>query len=278
MEFYKQLFIFLSFFALSSAKFFISEFFDFRELKISCVAFYLKKIYNLSSIDENLIADCVTSEINDFERSISEFVVKEIEEEISKGQRINNERGVSECAINLLEFYHINAVFKVLAYAHNLLNVSANPQKSCENVVKFTPLNVTEDCDGKALTVKLGNEKSFTRFRHCLNELFRTYRVDKIVFDEDLGEIFERKFGKHLVEFLRQLSVMAVKYCGNNESLEVERIEDLAQIDIFGFTEPSVRVEKCIIEEVQKRVENSFKISIELKIVIEIIFKCLEKF
>jgi hypothetical protein len=277
MEFYKQFLIFLNFFASLNAKIFITDFFDFRELDKRCVAFHLQKIYNFpnTQIDENLMADCVR-EINDFERSITEFVVKEIEG-IPKGQGINNEK-VSECAINLLEFYNVTAlIFKASAYAHKIKNVSVNPQKSCENVVKFAPLITAE---GTALAVKPNNETSFTRLRHCLNDLFQTYRVEKIVFiDEHGSEFIERKFGKHLVEFLKQMSAMSVQYCENEaETLKVEKVEDLAQIDLFGFTELSLRVENCIIDEIQMKVGNNSEISIERKIVTETILKCMKEF
>lgn len=283
MEGFRRLILIFNFFALFRAEI-ISDFFDFHQIDQKCVAIYLKEFYNFNfTVDEELAKKCVT-ENEKFEASISESI-----EEILKGQEINNTKA-SECAINLFRFYNINSViFKALAYNHAIANLTLtpNPQKSCENVVKFSPPPpdniIIDDCDGKVMTVRLveyNNHKSFTQFRHCLNDLFRAYRVDKIVFNDDFGEIFMRKFGRHLMEFL-QLLVIRLNHCDDDGgTVEGNSVEDFAAIDLFGFTEPSLRVEGCIIDELRGvAVQGSLKnIKIERKILIETIFKCLKEF
>lgn len=284
MEGFELLILILNIFATFRAEI-LSDFFDYRQINQKCVAIYLKELYNFNiTVDEQLAKKCVT-ENQKFETSIFDTI-----DEILKGQEINNSKA-SECAINLFGFYNINSViFKALAYNHAIVNLTLtpNPQKSCENVIKPPPpdiIIVIDDCDEKVMTVRLAehyNHKSFTHFRHCLNDLFRAYRVDKIVFDDGFGEIFMRKFGRHLMEFLRQLMVMALKYCENDvgDTVEGNSFEDLAAIDLFGFTEPSLRVEWCIIDELRgvagKVLQENSKV--DQKIVIEAFFKCLKEF
>ena len=283
MEGFERLILIFNIFATIRGEI-LSDFFDYRQINQKCVAIYLKEFYNFNiSVDEELDKKCVAKN-QKFETSIFDTI-----DEILKGQEINNSKA-SECAINLFGFYNINSViFKALAYNHAIgnLTLTPNPQKSCENVIKsFSPPppdNIV--IDEKMMTVRLAehnNHKSFTHFRHCLNDLFRAYRVDKIVFDDGFGEIFMRKFGRHLMEFLRQLVVMALKYCEGDvgEAIDGNSFEDLAAIDLFGFTDPSLRVEGCIIDELRgvagKVLQENSKI--DQKIIIEAVLKCLKEF
>lgn len=278
----KRLILLAIFFSFLHAEI-ISDFFSYREIDEKCVVLYLREFYNLNiTIDVNLTRKCKIVN-KKFESSISESI-----KEILKGHEINN----TECAINLFGFYNINSViFKALAYNHEITDLTPtfNPNKSCENVINFQPPSdinqLDEDCDEKVMTVSLvidnNDNKSFTHIRHCLNDLFRAYRgVDKIAID-GLGEIFMRKFPRHLMEFLKQVTERAVKYCDDvEEDLETGSIEDLAAIDLFGFTEPSLRVQECIIDELIGKATkiDEFTSEINSKIHTEITFKCLTRF
>lgn len=251
---------------------------DIYQLNQKCVVHYFTH-YDANVSGEGAYRSC-SRDIRDLERSISQTIggILEGEEQVDAKVRM--------CAVNLLEFYNVKTVvFKAFAYHQNLLEFTTNSQQSCKDVVKFNSTHTVECGDIKVMTVEpIGVNKSFVHLKHCLNDLFHEFQVDKIAFDD--GEIFNRKFGKHLMEYLMQLSMMGLKYCESYEKVEVNSIEDLAGIDIFGLTEPSKRIEKCIADEIQMEkssklvnqilFENDFTMS--RKRLIEITLNCLKEF
>jgi hypothetical protein len=271
----------LNFLAIKS--YFITELFDVYQIESECVAQYLNIEY--TNVTENDERRC-KNDIQKFERSI----LQTIEEILKDKEEINVE--VKKCAVNLLKSYNLTSVvFRALAYHQKLIKFTTNSQQSCENVVKFNSTLTVMECGLKVLTVEsIGVNKSFIHLKHCLNDLFYEFKADKIAFDDsDGGEISRRLFGKHFVEFLMQLTMMGVKYCESEGKIVVDDIKDIARIDIFGLTQPSKRVESCIIEDIQYEKHskafyqilfNYFKqnFSLSHKKLIEITLNCIMEF
>lgn len=271
----------LNFLAIES--YYLTELFDINQFDSVCVAQYLN--IKKTNTSKNDFKRCDRN-IEALKRSISQTI-----EEILEGQeKINDE--VKKCAINLVDFYNITSVvFRALAYHQKSLEFTTNSQQSCEDIVKFNSTLSVMECGMKVLTVEsIGVNKSFLHLKHCLNDLFHEFKVDKIVFSDSLdSEISKRLFGKHLMEFLMQLSMMGVKYCKGDENLDVENVENLVGIDFFGLTQPSKRVENCIIEIIKyekdsralyrilfNNLEESFTIS--QKKIIKIVLTCIKEF
>lgn len=267
----------LNFLAVKS--YFLTDLFDIYQFDEKCVVQFLNT-HTLNVTREN--HNRCDHDIRTLKRSVSQTI-----EEILEGhEKIN-----VECAINLLEFYNISSVvLKALAYHQKLVEITTNAQLSCKDVIKFnSTLSVTE-CGEKVLTVEsIGVSKSFTHLRHCFNDLFFEFQPDKIAFNEKQeSEIYPRYFGKHLMEFLMQVSMIGLKYCEKSENVEINS-NNFTGIDIFGLTQPSIKIEKCIIEEIKhenhlnflhKFSLNSFDeiFSVNHKRLIEITLICLKEF
>lgn len=262
----------LNFFAIES--YFITELFTVDQIDRICVAKHLNIELNITGNDEDVDKKICNREIEGFKKSIPQ-TIKGI---LSDKPEINAE--VEKCAINLLEFYNITSiVFKALAYHQKLLDFTTNSQKSCEDVVKFNSTLTDGDCGIKVLTVEsIGVNKSFIHLKHCLNDLFHELKADKIAFDDsDGGEIFNRLFGKHLMEFIMQLSMMGVKYCEIDDKV-VDDTDDVG-IDIFGLTEPSKKVENCIMEEIKNKKDlTDENFTMTKKKMIKIVIACMKEF
>lgn len=259
--------------------FYLTELFDVNQFDSVCVTQYLN--IERSNTSKNDFKRC-NRDIKAFERSIWQTI-----EEILEGHDVE----VKKCAINLLESYNITSVvFRALAYHQNSLNFTTNSQQSCEDVVKFNSTLSVMECGIKVLTVEsIGVNKSFIHLKHCLNDLFHEFKADKILFNDSLhSEISQRLFGKHLMEFLMQLSMMGVKNCKNDEQIEVKDFEEVG-IDFFGLTQPSKNVEKCIKENLkyEKEFKTLYKIlfnnleenfTISHKKINEIVLTCIAEF
>lgn len=257
---------------LAIKSYFITELFDVYQVDPKCIALYFNiKIFYFT---ENDFKRC-SRDIYLLEKSFYKTIEENLE---SQAEKINVE--VENCAINFLEFHNIFPVaFKALAYHQKLLNFTTNSKQSCKDVVKFNTTLTVAECGIKVMAVEsIGVNKSFVHLKHCFNDLFEEFKPDKIVFDD--SEISKRLFGKHFMEFLVQLSAMGVKYCGNDEKTQVENIEDIAVIDIFGLTQPSKRVENCIERKIKKLKNFNFdeKFAMSQKRLIEIVVTCLKEF
>jgi hypothetical protein len=210
----------------------------------------------------------------------------------------------------MLKFYNISEVLvKAIAYNYyptELVKYN-NVTNSCHNVVELNE-GKRSPSDGVMIVNSSKCNKSLGKLRHCLNDLFSEYKLDRIRIDGD--EIGVRRFGWHTITFMQHLAEISSNYCKSMEDLgslvdtlreffnnridyDKELIErcgitssnfnfnenfyEFVAIDLFGFTQPSIDVEQCIIRNYRdmKKREDLME---NYRNFIEIVMKCLSYF
>jgi hypothetical protein len=253
---------------------------DFNE---DCIVHYLSRDHpnhnlNLSSfigvVDDN---NC-DNKIELYERSF----YNTIDENLMKNHG-NESQDVLECTINQLRAYNVSEIFlKAIAYNYYPTQfVTFNSAlESCKGIIKFNNNYATRVENERVLAVILtdGN-KSINEIQSCLNDLFSELKLNKIVlndeFDNSPYSVQVRSFGMHTITFIQLLTNMAINLCSTMENIDkmfdsaqlnaienlfnikseifVEKLHEIAIIDLFGFSRPSKNVEQCIIDEHRRR-------------------------
>ncbi|KAG5685034.1 hypothetical protein PVAND_014237 [Polypedilum vanderplanki] len=225
------------------------DYFDFNE---ECVINYIKR---------SGIGRYCRDEITNYKEMFINTVKEKLEGEES-----------SECVINHIKFYNISEVFlKAIAYNYDP-NHFVTFKNSCNDVMSNNMSIFIDDCGSRATIVILRQDnKSLRKLRHCFNDLFYKFKLDKIiVFDETDGsrsEIGARNFAKHSLTFIEEIIKITLMSCSKEKSEILKKLsntiydkneEEFEEIfhencwvDLFGFTQPSKNVERCIIDEYQ---------------------------
>jgi uncharacterized protein YpiB (UPF0302 family) len=243
-------------------------------------AFVITTLTDYVDFDENCVVDYVQE--TDIDRRCRNKVAKyrssfyeTIRERLTEPD---------ECAVNQLERYNVSEVLlRAIAYNYNPCHfVTFNAVESCEGVLKWSNNSVFRDNCGYNVTIVTLSQhnKSLGKLRHCVNDLFRERQLDTIIFvddaDDSRSELGARSFGRHATAFVEQLTELAANLCDENliaphnealerlynftgkfDAAEVGTIlEEITVIDLFGFTQPSKKVERCIIDEYRWRFTN----------------------
>lgn len=274
MEASRLIFAFL-FLAYRTNAFIITHMIDYRDFSEKCVTQYVQnRHFNLPKYCRH--------NIDNYKRSFYESI-----EVIVKGQQAVDNKTALECAINQLKLYNVSEVLlKAIAYKYDPAHfVSFEAiEKSCDGIVISNNVSVITDRSGfRVMVVILGERnKSRAKLQHCLNDLFRKYLLNKLILYDDetasVSEIGLRSFGKHAITFLEQLAEIAQYNCKSYDQMsddDLNRVEllrkivnspvgnftetfhELTAVDLFGFTQPSINVERCIIDDFRWRFFNN---------------------
>lgn len=227
----------IALFAAATHGYLLSDLSDYRDYDANCVAEYLQSHHGL-----NIAFKAKPQRHNYCGKYIKKFedsFYDSVEDEVTRYPN-------KTCVINLLRLHNVSDVFfKALGYNYfqkQLVRFTTN--ETCDGLVDV--LRIDNDCEYREMSVKfIGSDQSMWKLRPCLDDLFREFNVDEIVFVDQDSRIGFRRFGKHLKSFIEQLVMAGKAFCSESDlSLKYFHVERLVkenllynktQLDCFKF-------------------------------------------